>query len=90
MLPGIPAQGTPYLRRFDLSLEPIDLPLVSDRLTVHRVLEPFDHGLEVPEACLQALDTLRYRLIPSTGIGRATRGLSAWAKSSHHAFEHPW
>jgi hypothetical protein len=90
VLPGVSAKSPSDLGRLSLPLELVDFPSLANRLTVHGVLKPFDHGLEVPEACLQALDTLRYRPMPPTGIGRDTRGLSAWAKSNHHAFEHPW
>jgi hypothetical protein len=61
VLPGISAKSASYLGWLHDPLELIDLPPLSDRLAVHGVLEPFDHGLEVPKAFLQVLHALRYR-----------------------------
>jgi hypothetical protein len=89
MLPGISAKSAPYLGWLRVLLEPIDLPPLSDRLTVHGVLEPFGHGFKVPKAFLQVLKTLRYRRVLSAGIGRDARRLSARAELNHHTFMHP-
>jgi hypothetical protein len=70
MLPGISAKSASYLGWLRIPLEPIDLPRLSDRLSVHGVLKPFDHGLEVPKAFLQVLETLLYRRVPPAGIRR--------------------
>jgi hypothetical protein len=89
MLPGISAKSASYLGWLRVLLELIDLPPLSDRLTVHGVLEPFDHGFKVPKAFLQVLKTLRYPRVLSAGIGRDARRLSARAELNHHSFKHP-
>jgi hypothetical protein len=90
MLPGIFAKSASYLGWLRLPLELIDLPLLSDRLTVHGVLEPFDHGFKVPESFLDLLETPSYRRVLSAVIGRDARWLSAWAELNDHAFKRPW
>jgi hypothetical protein len=87
VLARILAKSASYLGWLGLPLELIDLPPLSNRLTVHGVLEPFDHGFKVRNASLQVLETLRYRLVPSGGIGRDARWLSARAELNHHAFQ---
>jgi hypothetical protein len=88
MLPGILAESASYLGWLRPPLEVLDLPFPPDRLTVHGVLEPFDHGLELLEAFLQDLETRRVLL--AAGIGSDARFLAARAELNHHAFEHPW
>jgi hypothetical protein len=87
MLPGIPAESAPYLGRLRLLLELVDLASLSDRLTVNGVLEPFDHGFEVLDAFLHALETRR--VLVAAGSGGDARLLSARAESNRDAFEHP-
>jgi len=70
-------------------LELIDLPRLSDRLTVHGVLEPFDHGFKVRKAFLQALEPLHHRRILPGAIRRGAGWLSARAELNHDAFERP-
>jgi hypothetical protein len=70
MLPGISAESASHRGWLPLLLEPIDRLRLSDRLTMHCVLEPFDHGFKVSKAFLQALKTLRYRRVLSAAIGR--------------------
>jgi hypothetical protein len=73
VLPGISAKSASDLRWIRLPLKLIELPALPNGLTMHGVLESFDHGLEVPEAVLEALETLRYRRIPPAGLGRGAR-----------------
>jgi hypothetical protein len=73
MLPGISAKRASHLGWLRILLEPIDLPRLSDRLTVHGVLESFDHRFKVPNAFLQVLKTLRSRRVLPAGIGRDPR-----------------
>jgi hypothetical protein len=82
--------GTSYLSWLRVPLELIDFPPLSDRLTVHGVLEPFDQRFKAPKAFLDDLKTLRYRRVLSAGIGRDARCLSARAELNHHPFKHPW
>jgi hypothetical protein len=70
MLPGIAAESSSHRAWLRLLMEPIDRPRLSDRLTMHCVLEPFDHGFKVSKALLQVLETLRYRWVLSAVIGR--------------------
>jgi hypothetical protein len=72
VLPRIFAKSASYLGWLRLLLELIDLPRLSYRLTVHGVLEPFDHGFKVSESFLHVLETLRYRRVLSAG-GRDAR-----------------
>jgi hypothetical protein len=78
-----------YLGRLRFPLELVDLPLISDRLAVNGVLEPFGHRFEMPKAILQILDTLRHRQVLS-GSGRSAGWLSARAQSNRDAFERRW
>jgi hypothetical protein len=89
MLPGISAKSAPYLGWLCVPLELIDVPLLSDRLTVHGILEPFGHGFKVSKAFLQVLETLRYRRDLSAGAGRDAGSLSARAELDHDAFKQP-
>lgn len=90
MLPGISAKSASHLGRLRLPLELIDLAPLSNGLAVHGVLEPFDHGLEVRNAFLQVLETLRCGRVSPAGIGRSAGRPSARAESGHHALEQPW
>jgi hypothetical protein len=87
MLPRVLAKGASDLGRLRLLLELIDLPPLPHRLTVHGVLEPFDHGFKVLNAFRQDLKTRP--VLVAAGIGGKSRFLSARAKLNHHAFEHP-
>jgi hypothetical protein len=86
VLPGISAKSAPYLGRLHLPLELIDLPSLPDRLAVHRVLEPFDHGFEVSEASLQCFKALQNRCVRLPFLGTDARPLSAPARL-YHALE---
>jgi hypothetical protein len=90
MLPRVSAKSASYLTWLHVLLKLIDLPFLPDRLTVHCVLEAFDHGFEMLEAFLQGLKTLRYRRVLLAGVGRDARWLSTQAESNHHAFKYPW
>jgi hypothetical protein len=70
VLPGISAKSPAYLGWLSLLLKLIDLPLMPNRLTVHCVLKPLEHRLEVLEACLDRLETLRRCRVRPAGIGR--------------------
>jgi hypothetical protein len=70
MLPGILAKSASYLPWFRPLLKLIDLLPLPNRLTVHRVLEPFDHRFEVLKAFLDDVETLRHRRLLLAGIGR--------------------
>jgi hypothetical protein len=87
MLAGIFAKSPSDLGRLRFLLELFDLAPQPDRLTVHSVLEPFDHGLDVLEAFLQVLDT--HPVLVAAGIGTDARFVSARAESNRDAFEHP-
>jgi hypothetical protein len=89
MVPRVSAKSASYLTWLHVLLKLIDLPFLPDRLTVHCVLEAFDHGFKVLEAFFQGRETLRYRRVLSVGIGRDAR-LSAQAELNHHAFNYPW
>ncbi len=88
MLAGVSAKSTSHLGRLRLPLELVDLPLLSDGLTMHGVLEPFDHGFEVGKALLEVLETPGYGQIRLAGIGRNARWLSAQTKLTRHASKH--
>ena len=90
MLPRVSAKSASYLTWLHVLLKLIDLPFLPDRLTVHCVLEAFDHGFKVLKAFFQGLKTLRYRRFLSVGIGRDARWLSTQAELNHHAFNYPW
>jgi hypothetical protein len=83
VLPSISAESASYLGRLGLPLELIDLPPLPDRLAVHGVLEPFDHGFEVPEASLQCFKTLQNRCVRLPFLGTDARPLSAPARLYH-------
>ena len=67
MLPCVFAKGASYLGGLRLPLELIDLPSLPDRLTVHSVLEPFDHRFKVLEAYFHVLETLQYGRVLAAG-----------------------
>jgi hypothetical protein len=79
VLPRVLAKRAAYLGRLRLPLELIDRPFLPDRLTVHCVLEPFDHRFEMLDAFLQDLDTRR---VLSPGIGGDARWRPAPAEST--------
>jgi hypothetical protein len=89
VLPCVLAKSTPHLGRLRFPLELIDLPTLPDRLTVHRVLKPFDHGFNMPKAFLQVLELLRYRWVLSAVVVWNARWRCTYAKSSRHTFKHP-
>jgi hypothetical protein len=67
MFSGVSAKSPSYLGWLRLPLELIDLPPMPDRLTVHRVLEPFDHRFKVPKASFHILETLQYGRVLAAG-----------------------
>jgi hypothetical protein len=90
MLPRISPESAPDLGRLRVPLELIDLPPLPDRLAVHGILEPFDHGLEMRKTFLHALETLHYRRILSAGTGGSAGRPSTRADLGHDALEHAW
>jgi hypothetical protein len=86
MLPRVLAESASYLGWLGLLLKLIDLPFLPGRLTVYRVLESFDHGLEMLKAFLQDLETRPVLVL--VGIGSEARFPSDRA-DLNHAFEHP-
>ena len=70
MFSGVSAKSASYLGWLRPPLELIDLPLMSDRLTVHRVLEPFDHRFKVAEGVRPHSRDPAVR--PGPGGGRAS------------------
>ena len=87
MLACVLDESAAYLGRLRFPLELVDLASLPDRLTVHGVLESFDHGLEVLEAFLQDLKPRPVLVL--VGIGSEARFPSARAELNNQAFEHP-
>jgi hypothetical protein len=81
------AKSASHLGWLRFLLELVDLVSVPDRLTVHGVLEPFDHGFKVLKALLQNLETRP--VLVAAGIGSDARFLAPRAELNHHAFEPP-
>jgi hypothetical protein len=61
VLPGISLESPSHLGWLGILLKLIDLLSLPNRLTVHCVLEAFDHRLEVRQACLDKLEALHNR-----------------------------
>jgi hypothetical protein len=84
VLAGVSAKRTSHLGRLRLLLELVDLPLLSDGLTMHGVLEPFDHCFEVGKSFLEVLETPGYGQIRLAVTGRDACWLSAQPKLTRH------
>jgi hypothetical protein len=84
VLPGIASESASQLCRLHLPLQLLDISSLPNGLTVHRVLEPFEHRFEVIDASLDHLETLRrLRVIP------ALAGSAPGSAQVLHALEHP-